>query len=63
LGKKTSQSYLLEGETSNLNTLLMIASVLMLIWPVSMILDYFYIEKYEIRMVKKVKLDENQPGY
>lgn len=41
----------------------MIASVLMLIWPASMILDYFYIEKYEITMVKKVKLDENQPGY
>jgi hypothetical protein len=55
--EKSRAGYVLKGNWSSFKHILAISSVLMLSWLVSMIMEIFFIERYKIRIVKKIKLE------
>jgi hypothetical protein len=61
--EKSLQAYLTEGDDSILPLLVKIAAILNFTWIMSMALEIIMVERYEVKIVKKIKLDENQSGY
>ncbi len=55
--QRTQKAYFLTGDDTSVNTLLYIASLFNLVWPIVMYIEWTSIQRYEVTILKKVKLN------